>query len=230
MSMRTIFCRVGSKLRLRKKIIKLFPNNYEDMVYVEPFVGSGAVFFGKKPSKKEVLNDLDKTLMAHYKLINKASKEEIQKFKRLNTNLDALNTFVKQTGGSAADKLARYIIKTCNTFSQSGRGKIYRPYNPYTKLNKIDDYKDRLKGVSFTSGDYRVVMRRHDSNNTLFYLDPPYQNSERLYKNGSIDYEDMAIRNIFKDFKIKGITLKAQNPNNNNIGSKDRKEVFISNY
>ncbi len=226
----------------------MFPPNYEEMVYVEPFVGSGAVFFGKNKSKKEVLNDIDKILISHYKLIKSVNPEEASKYKRL-TTLESLNNFVKQTGGSASDKVARYIVKSCNTFSQSGRGKIYKNYTPFAKLNRIQKYKDRMSGVVLTSQDYKQVIRKYDNPNTLFYLDPPYQKSDRLYKDENMDYEELAnllktvkgkfilslndspsIRNLFSSFKIKGFTVKAKNPANDNIGSKDRKEVLITNY
>ena len=52
----SIVGRVGGKSRLKKTIIDLLP---EHTTYVEPFVGGGAVFFGKEPSSREVVNDLD---------------------------------------------------------------------------------------------------------------------------------------------------------------------------
>src|ERR1035438_3479948 len=47
---------IGGKNRLAAKIISLLP---EHTAYVEPFAGGAQVFFHKRPSKVEVLNDLD---------------------------------------------------------------------------------------------------------------------------------------------------------------------------
>ena len=46
----------GAKWRLAPEIVKIIP---EHRTYLEPFFGSGAVFFTKKPSGIETVNDLD---------------------------------------------------------------------------------------------------------------------------------------------------------------------------
>ena len=46
--MRNLFCRVGSKTPIADHIVKIFP---EHDTYVEPFVGSGAIYFHKEPSQ-----------------------------------------------------------------------------------------------------------------------------------------------------------------------------------
>ena len=70
--MRTLFCRNGNKTPIADKIINLFPTH---TTYVEPLVGSGAVYFHKEPSKVEVLNDIDKDLMKGYRLVKTVSSD-----------------------------------------------------------------------------------------------------------------------------------------------------------
>jgi DNA adenine methylase len=88
---------------------------------------------------------------------------------------------------------------------------------------------------------------KYDSPETFFYLDPPYESSEGLYKDPIIDYEEMRnfldkikgkfllsindspyIRKVFKGYKIKGFTLKGVG--NKGVGENPRKELFIRNY
>lgn len=57
--MKAIFRYPGSKWSIVDWIISYFPAGYEKMVYLEPFLGSGAVFFNKLPSAVETINDLD---------------------------------------------------------------------------------------------------------------------------------------------------------------------------
>lgn len=44
-------------------IVERFPENYREMTYLEPFLGCGSVFVRKDPSKEEILNDPDASLM-----------------------------------------------------------------------------------------------------------------------------------------------------------------------
>jgi len=52
----------GSKNTIANKIISLFPDDYRNMTYIEPFFGSGSVFFKKAPSIVETINDLNKDI------------------------------------------------------------------------------------------------------------------------------------------------------------------------
>ncbi len=57
--MNTVLKYPGSKWSTAEWIISMFPADYENMTYLEPFFGSGAVFFNKKRSKIETINDID---------------------------------------------------------------------------------------------------------------------------------------------------------------------------
>lgn len=54
----------GGKQKMLKHILPKIPNHVE---YVEPFTGGGAVFFAKKQSKKEFLNDINGNISAFYR-------------------------------------------------------------------------------------------------------------------------------------------------------------------
>ncbi len=58
--------RMGGKSKLRKTIIEMIPDHE---CYIELFFGAGWVYFGKKPSKIEVINDIDKELINLFKMI-----------------------------------------------------------------------------------------------------------------------------------------------------------------
>ena len=52
--MKPIYCRSGSKRSLIKKILPLIP---EHTVYVESFIGGGAIYLAKEPSEYEIINE-----------------------------------------------------------------------------------------------------------------------------------------------------------------------------
>src|SRR3954451_23006941 len=66
---------IGGKNRLAKKIISLLP---EHTTYVEPFAGGAQVFFNKKPSRVEVLNDLNEDIVNFFRVCQSHYEELIR--------------------------------------------------------------------------------------------------------------------------------------------------------
>lgn len=239
--MKPFYCRIGSKRSLIKKILPLIP---EHSVYVEPFIGGGAIYFAKEPSEYEIINDLDSELITNYKLLQKIKGRDFP------TNLNTIPKLTKYYFGNAnkqTDKLTKSIIKICNGFAgRQVSNKIYHSPNPYSKLKLIDEYQERMSNTKILNQSYEKLFK-YDSPETFFYLDPPYESSEGLYKDPIIDYEEMRslldkikgkfllsindspyIRSVFKGYKIKGFTLKGVG--GMSIGENPRKELFIRNY
>lgn len=62
----------GSKWRMADWIISLMPPHKS---YLEPFFGSGAVFFNKKPSRIETINDLDGEIVNLFRCVREWPEE-----------------------------------------------------------------------------------------------------------------------------------------------------------
>lgn len=245
--MKPFYCRIGSKYLMAEEIISYFPDH---LIYVEPFVGGGGVFWKKEPSPAEVINDLDKGLIDAYKLIKKTSSDNSKYRQDLNT-IQKLEAFLNKKNVSIEDKITEQIIRRCDGFSVQFIGKnnkVYKPSNPYYKLQNIKDYKIRIKETIIKNEDYKKIIHDYDTDKTLFYLDPPYEESRTLYKHFDMDYVEMAdilkkikgkfllsinaspyIRKVFKDFKIIEIKLKTYAPKHAKIGGKKRIELLIMN-
>ena len=69
---------IGGKRRLAKVLLPLFP---EHTCYVEPFCGAAALFFLKRISKAEVLNDVNGDLVNLYRVIQHHLEEFCRQFK-----------------------------------------------------------------------------------------------------------------------------------------------------
>ena len=64
----TIFCRIGSKKDLIALIGQYAPKEFK--TYVEPFVGSGAVYLAlSNPEVKSYLNDIDPMVSDAWKIV-----------------------------------------------------------------------------------------------------------------------------------------------------------------
>lgn len=249
--LKQIFGRIGSKTRLKKKIYKKFPTDFD--TYVEPFVGGGSVMWGYKfkPHQKIVINDLDKELIKQYRILKKGVSGDIEKYNT--TNMETLTRIRDGSGDGDLGSLVRYMINQNNTFGSQGSGKIYKNTNPVKKLRDLPLYKEKLKNAAIYSVSYEKIIDKYDKPNTFFYLDPPYEKSDKqkLYKYGEMDFEKLAerlktikgkfllsindsakIRKLFRGMKINGIELKGFNDEvvGGNIGLANRKELLISNY
>lgn len=73
--MRAPFELSGGKSNLAKKIVRKIPSHE---IYVEPFCGAASVFFGKIPSKKEILADIDRDIVEILSLLKSLTDSEIK--------------------------------------------------------------------------------------------------------------------------------------------------------
>lgn len=241
--LRPFFCRIGSKWRMRKEVLKNIPEHY---TYVEPFVGSGAILWAKTPSEVEVINDKDTSLIDNYKLLKTIKERNLPNPANF-TSVKALNTFFNKSPDTPMNELTKAILLRCSTFANKGEGEIYKKGNPLSKLTKLDEYQDRFKNVKIFNKSYEEIIKKYNKPDTFFYLDPPYEASEGLYKDPIIDYPKMRkildkvkgkwlvsindspyIRQVFKGCYYKAITLPSVG--GTAIGVKPRKELLIANY
>ena len=239
------------------QLTALFPAH---QVYVEPFFGGGAVFFGKTPSEKEIVNDLDSKLIQDYKRILKAPTS-FESYKMPKT-LTSQNRFLTETQTTIPDKVIESLLRRCNGFggrylessgvTEATDGRIQKVTLHKTKLQRMGEYKARLEHATILNEDYRKVIKKYDSGKTFFFLDPPYEMSKGInYAKGSetFDFEELAktlrgikgdflmtindsprIREVFSGFKIYPYVVKGHHSETSPIGSKDRKELLVSNY
>jgi len=229
---------------------RLFPVHE---VYVEPFFGGGAVFFGKSPSNKEVVNDLDSQLVQDYQRVVDAPTSASAY--PTPTTLAAQRRFLSGHQSTVGAKVVESILRRCNGFAGTyveDASALAKNSNPAPKIKNIAAYKERLGSATLLNQDYRKVIRKYDSAKTFFFLDPPYEKSDGLgYAAGSesFDFDEMAkvlkgikgdflitindsprIRDAFAGFQLYPYGVKGHHSKTSHIGQKDRKELLITNY
>jgi DNA adenine methylase len=221
--MRPLVKRQGGKYRSYKQVIDAFPTRYEDTNYVEPFVGGGSVFFNKKESKSEVLNDKDPVLMTVYETVKEDPLLMAKKVNGVYTKKD----FEELQGTHPKNLLGRAVRDIIlKKVSYLGFGTSY--VEQYRKIDKdYVPYSERLKDTILHCEDYKKIVKEYDSPQTFFYLDPPYEgirpnNNTTEYESDDISLEELAdilsdmegrfllsindsdtTRELFKEFNIK---------------------------
>lgn len=109
--MRAIFRYPGSKWSIAQWIISHFPEGYEKMVYLEPFAGSGAVFFNKKPGAVETINDLDSDIVNLFRILRE-KPEELKRVLELTPYSREEYDLSFQPCDDPLEKARRYMVKT----------------------------------------------------------------------------------------------------------------------
>lgn len=180
---------VGSKKQLKKDIIALFPQH---TTYVEPFFGGGSVYFEKAPSKVEVINDYDSNIINFYKVLQNDKDSLLNK---IDNSLISRELFMeyRASNWSELEPLERayrfiYILKCSfgGLFRFNQKGECNSPFagNPSPKSKSslfskntekyLKEAHTRLKNSIIENGDYKEIVKRYDTDTTLFFFDPPY--------------------------------------------------------
>ena len=225
MKLRKPFSRVGGKTYNGKKILNFFPTNYQEYNYVEPFCGGASLYFYKEKAnedKFEVLNDIDndvKMLLLGFKTFSK--KEILEELEKFPLDIDIFNHLktVDTSTLTEFQKFIRLLYLSKNSYigmmrrfnkKRVKRIKIIENEGQFFRKYRLDDFRNRMDRTIIENEDYKEIIRKYDSENTLFYIDPPYENSSYMYKHFNIDYNELA--EILKHIKGKFLLSINKNP------------------
>lgn len=197
----------GGKRGLLPQLEKLLPSNFykfEDVTYIEPFVGGGAMLFHMlkhhKNIRRAVINDMNADLIMCYQLVKDRPLELIERLQEYNSiyyNEDIANQRelyyafrdkFNRNDINAADRAALFIVlnKTCfnGLYRENALGKFNVPCGRYKKpiiCDEVTIMQDHLLLNSIElhilpPGDYCRVSRNLSTKGQNFlYLDPPYR-------------------------------------------------------
>lgn len=177
---------IGGKKALRELIVSLFPVYYER--YIEVFGGGGWVLFHKPPGNDfEVYNDFNSLLVNLYQCV-RDNYEGLEN--ELKYVLDSREDFdrVKQAlnnGNVEGDvKQAAYFYQLIRYSYASGLTSFgSQPHDMRSNFPLIEQAHRRLAKVVIENKDFEKLIRQYDRPVSFFYLDPPYYDTEKYYKN-----------------------------------------------
>lgn len=193
----------GGKTQLLPTIDSFLPVTFreeDDITYIEPFVGGGAMLFymlQKYPNiKRAVINDINPHLVTSYRVIKEKPCSLIETLNELQAQFKALRDFDKQKAmyldireqfnkqeSTAIDEAAYMIFlnRTCfnGLYRENSKGKFNVPFGRYSNPTICDEDliladSELLQRVKILNGDFSHTAQ-HIQGQTFFYLDPPYR-------------------------------------------------------
>lgn len=230
----------GGKTQLISEIERNLPANKmrEELTFIEPFVGSGAVLFwmlNNFPNiKKAVINDINEDLINTYSIIASKSRELISILQILQDEYHSLegneenkkiyyyqkrdlyNTRNEEKTAQAA--LFIFLNRTCfNGLYRVNRKNEYNvPMGGYKKPTICDRenilaVSEVLQKVEILCGDFEQTIE-YASKNTLFYLDPPYKPLSETSSFNSYTKDEF---NDVEQIRLRNFCHKLDNLNHN---------------
>lgn len=171
---------IGGKRRVATQISRLIP---EHTTYVEPFSGGAQVFFHKRPSRVEVLNDLDGEIVNFLRVCQQHPRELVRVMRYWIASRGWHAALAAQATDHLTDiqRAARLLYLQKNSFGGLVRRQTFhycvtKPsnYNPTRLRRLIETTASRLARVQLECWPYERVLERYDRPSTFFYIDPPY--------------------------------------------------------
>lgn len=250
--MKPPICRVGGKSKLRKKVIEMIP---EHNCYVEPFFGAGWVYFGKEPSKVEVINDIDKELVNLFKMIKYHAPELERQLEYEFSGRDVFEEYKNYSLEYLTEihRAIRFLYVITQSFG--GKGATYgykitgKPSQHIFYKDALNEIRERLRNTFVENLSFEKIIDKYDRERSFFFCDPPYietcgygskfgEDEHRLLANKLKQIKGKVLltindhplsRELYKDFNIKEVEV------NYSISREEKargkyKELIITNY
>lgn len=175
---------VGGKRRLADHLIPRFPKHE---CYVEVFAGGAALYFLRPPAAVEVINDINGDLINLYRVVQHHLEEFVRQFKWALTSRQVFKWLQETVPETLTDiqRAARFYYLQHNCFGAKVEGQSFGTATttpPGLNLLRLEETLSaahlRLSNTFVEHLDWKTCIERYDRPHTLFYLDPPYWETE----------------------------------------------------
>jgi DNA adenine methylase len=188
-----VFGWYGGKFSHLEWLLPLLPECYH---YCEPFGGSAAVLLNRSPSPIETYNDLDGEVCNFFRVLREQkealieaigltpfSREEFAAACKLDASLLPLERarrfYVRarqvRTGLAQTASIGRWA--NCKNTSRNGMSGVISRW--LGGVQALPEIAERLLRVQIENRPAIDVIKLYDSQETLFYCDPPYVHTTR---------------------------------------------------
>jgi len=181
------FSWAGGKQMMTFLLLPLIPPHEE---YVEPFFGSGALFFRKEPSRLETLNDIDRDIANFFRVLRDRLPEFLL-LAELTLVSRSLYEECRRAYRHEDDPVRRawmwWVVASQSTSGTFGRGwsrmkqagRAGPPRRLASRIRSLAAVAGRLQGAQIEDKDALECMGEFCRPTSFCYVDPPYLHSSR---------------------------------------------------
>lgn len=209
----------GGKIRMLEKLEALIP---EHQIYMEPFIGSGALALNHIRCPVEIINDLDGDIANLFRVMSDREKgnELIERLSHVaydRTVFDAAREEQKNNfkGYNSIEKAVLTYIMISQSFnaarsSFSKGGYASTELYHQDMLDNLPRVYERLEHVKIFNVDALDLLECYVDNEKVFaFLDPPYRhdlrgkNANKIYKCELSEIQQIRLLKIIRNAKAK---------------------------
>ncbi len=194
---------LGNKSQLGDFLKQYLPKNPEK--WIEPFGGVFGLYFTLDlkdyPDTRFIYNDINPLNCILFENLKKESFLKKVKSTNVDKNLflKAYENIVIEVSNnkkdqkvisisSSEDKALYWLIILCCGDPKELMSKEFKGNSAFEILKyKLTRYSEYFKRIEISNLDYKEVIKKHDGDESFFYLDPPY-----------VGFEDYYVSNDFK--------------------------------
>lgn len=226
----------GGKRWLARRITPLID---PESRLIEPFVGSGAIFFLRTPSKA-VLADVNSDLIATFRAVRSNPRKVIQSLSHMRIDAEVFNRIREEQPRDDVGRAVRMIYLNRTAFNGlyrvNRKGGFNVPFGckPGTRVCDAQGIKlasQALASVDLRCQDFRVTLDTVRPSDTL-YIDPPYtvrhdNNGFRRYNEQIFTWKDQRdLADAVSKLARKGVRIIASNAHHETIRSMYSRRIF----
>jgi len=259
----------GGKFHLAPKLVKLLPSH---RIYVEVFGGAASVLLAKPPSPIEVYNDRDGALVNLFETVRNHPLLFLERCQFLLYSRELYASWSRQLDdnfqGADIDRIEAavrtYYCMVSSFVGDPTKGWAFDRSSPgggkggpmrwMSVWRKIGYLSERLRHVAIDCLDFRDCIRNWDTEQTVFFCDPPYPSSvstgfyghdfpwedhvelARTLRNAKgkwlVTYDDISeIRDLYKGFQTINVSSVLSSQKVPEGGSRVKlRQIVIANY
>ena len=206
-------------------IVSKFPQDYQKMDYLEPFLGDGSVMLSKERSAEEVGADSDAGLVSVWRAIRDEHSAFSSRIKKTCHSKSTFERFLKSSGGDYMDEAIREFV--LRQMTKSGEKKSYIPKGEGARcgdcwcglFDRMPEVHGRLEGVFLVAMDAVAAIKAFSHDKCLVFCDPPDLSADNSKFHSELgdalcDFRGLAVvcarnsamyRRVFSEWNRKGL-------------------------